>query len=80
MIRKEKNTTEHEYSLDRFEGDKAVLLDENDEELILPKKLLSKEIVEGKIVVLTISDNEVKQIEKEKQAKDILNEILDIKE
>ncbi len=74
----EKSKAEFEFSLDRFEGDKAVLMDENDEELILPKKLLPKEIVEGKIVILTIYDNEVKQLEKEKQAKDILNEILDI--
>ena len=78
-MKTEKGVVEHEYSLDRFEGDKAVLLDENDEELILPKKLLPKEIVEGKVVVISISDNETKRLEKEKQAKDILNEILDIK-
>ena len=74
----EKSKTESEFSLDRFEGDKAVLLDENDDELILPKKLLPKEIVEGKVLVLTISDKETAELEKEKQAKDILNEILDI--
>ena len=65
-----------ELSLDRIEGDMAVLLNENDEELVLNKKMLPKEAHEGDVVVLTISTLEAETKRREQKAKDLLNEIL----
>ena len=78
MKNKDNEITKFEFSLDRLEGDKAVLLTEDDEELIIPAKYLPKEAKEGEVLILTISTNEAETERKEKQAKEILNEILNI--
>jgi hypothetical protein len=65
-----------EFTLDRFEGDKAVLLDENDEQLILPSDYLPKTAKEGEILVLSIQTLEFEKKQREQKAKDLLNEIL----
>ena len=65
-----------ELSLDRIEGDMAVLLTESDEELIINKKMLPKEAQEGDVVVLTIATLEAETKRREQRAKDLLNEIL----
>jgi hypothetical protein len=73
-----KDTVSEEFVLDRFEEDKAVLiLDE--QEIILPKTLLPKEAKEGEALVLTIATNEAETKRREATAKEILNEILNIK-
>lgn len=65
-----------ELSLDRIEGDMAVLLAENDEELIINKKMLPKKAHEGEVMVLTIATAEAETKRREQKAKDLLNEIL----
>jgi hypothetical protein len=69
-----------ELSLDRIEGDMAVLLTENDEELVLNRKMLPKEAHEGEVMVLTIATAEAETKRREQRAKDLLNEILNPKE
>jgi hypothetical protein len=69
-----------EFTLDRFEGDKAVLLDENDEQLVLPSFYLPKNAKEGEILVLSIQTLESEKKQREQKAKDLLNEILNPKD
>ena len=65
----------HEFTIDRIEGDQAVLLDENDESFDLPAKLLPKEVKDGEIIVITIATEKAETKRREKTAKEILNEI-----
>ncbi len=69
----------HEFVLDRVEEDNAVLLDEDDQETLIPASLLPKEIADGESVVITVSALEAETREREKKAKDILNEIFQTK-
>ncbi len=66
----------HEFTLDRIEGDKAVLLDENDEPFDLPADLLPKDVKDGEVLVLTIATQQAETRRREQKAKEILNEIL----
>jgi flagellar basal body L-ring protein FlgH len=65
-----------ELTLDRIEGDKAVFLNKEDEEIILDKKMLPKAAKEGDVLVLTIATNDAETKQREQSAKSILNEIL----
>lgn len=60
-------------TIDRFEGDKAILKF-GDETLIIPKILLPKESKEGSDVFLQITID--KNNSSQETAKDIINEIL----
>jgi len=65
-----------ELSLDRIEGGKAVLLNEDDEEIILASKMLPRETKEGDVLIITIATDKAEAKRREQKAKDLLNEIL----
>lgn len=64
-----------QFSIDRFEGSSAVLVGEKIEVLI-PKKLIPKNLDEGDVIHLTLSSDEAETSKREKSAKKLLNEIL----
>ncbi|MFA5927097.1 MAG: DUF3006 domain-containing protein [Patescibacteria group bacterium] len=64
-----------ELTLDRFEGDRAILIVE-ESEFIVPKQYLPRNIKEGGVVCLSMAAIEVERKRREKAAKDLLNEIL----
>lgn len=64
---------------DRFEEDKAVLLTEKNVEIILPRELIAAEVHGGDMLTLTLTTDEDETAKKEKSAKELLNEILNIK-
>ena len=70
-----KESKEFNLILDRLEGDKAVLMNEKDE-CIIPKKMLPKDIVEGGVLIFKIASEKSETKNKEKVAKELLNEIL----
>lgn len=70
----------NEFTLDRFEGDKAVLLGADGQEIILPAKIFPKDAKEGDALILFITTDKEEKQKKEKLAKEILNEILGGKE
>lgn len=74
----EKGITIINLTFDRMEGSKAVLTSEKDEEIIVDKKLLPKEAIEGEYLVITFATDEAETKRREQKAKDILNEILNI--
>jgi len=63
------------FTLDRFEGSKAVLTGDK-REFVVPKKYIPKSVNEGDVVHLTIASDKVETGKREKKAKEILNEIL----
>jgi len=66
-----------QFTIDRFENDKVVLVDNFNNKIILPKNKINADFAEGDILNFQITkDQEVKK-EKEELAKKILNEILD---
>lgn len=76
MKNRSSKSARHEFILDRIEEDKAVLLDEDDQQTVIPAKLLPREITDGESVILTVCTADHDTAEREKKAKDILNEIL----
>jgi len=66
----------YKVELDHFEDDKAVLFSEDNVEIILPKKILPKEAVEGDTLILTLTTDKAEMARRDKTAKEILNEIL----
>jgi hypothetical protein len=66
-------------TIDRFEEENAVLLTENGEIIVWPKNKLPEGAVEGVILKFSILRNEEEEKEKREIAKEILNEIMDIK-
>ena len=62
-------------TLDRFENGHAVFVGER-EEVTLPKKIVPKNAKEGTIVHLSISTDELATLEKKKNAKELLNALL----
>jgi hypothetical protein len=71
----EKGIKKTKLELDRIEGEKAVLFDEEGVEIILPVGLLPKGIAEGDDIILTVASDEAEKQKNEQKAKDILNEI-----
>jgi len=65
-------------TIDRFEGDNAILITNDKKTITCPINLLPNNIKEGSVVVLTISEKKQATKNKTEQAKAILNEILDI--
>lgn len=74
----EKNTSIHEFAFDRIEGDRAVLISDDKIELILPKKMLPTDAKEGSVLSISISTDELETKKREKTAKELLNEILNV--
>jgi len=66
----------HELTLDRTEGETAVLLDADDEKIELPAMLLPKEVKDGEVLVITVATEKAETKRRETKAKEILNEIL----
>jgi hypothetical protein len=72
----EKGIRRIKLELDRIEDGKSVLFTDDGDEIVLPNKILPKEIVEGDYLVLTVATDEAEKSKKEQSAKDILNEIM----
>jgi hypothetical protein len=66
------------FTLDRFEEEKAVLLDEKNQEIVLQKNMLPKGIKDGAVLVITIATDGAETSQREKKAKEILNEIMKV--
>lgn len=64
------------FTLDRIDGDKAVLISNKDGKIVVPKKMLPKDLKEGDNIVAQFLSEENYSTEKNKKAKEILNEIL----
>lgn len=64
-----------ECAIDRFEGNAAVLLTPDKNEIVIPKKYLPKNIGEGGAVVVRINERAETEARREQTAKDILNEL-----
>jgi len=62
--------------IDRFEDNKAVLVLEDGQKLIINKELLSADSKESDVVYLGFSKDEQETIKQQKLAKNILQEIL----
>jgi len=65
-------------TLDRYEGDKAVLKTESGETVVWPKMRLPAGVREGSVMNFDIRDDRSAENEKKEMAKKILNEILDV--
>ncbi len=63
------------FSIDRLEGEKAVLKDADNNTIVWPRTKLPEEFQEGQNVLFDITGGEKKD---QTEAKDILNDILDI--
>lgn len=63
-------------TIDRFEGEKAVLIAENGEQIIWLKNKLPEQAREGMVLSFNIQNNEEAEKDKKELAKNILNEIL----
>jgi hypothetical protein len=72
----EKPEYSQEFTIDRIEGDQAVLRNQAGDEWLWPKTELPADAVGGKIVYLKMITNPAKSVDTQKMAKDILNEIL----
>lgn len=66
---------ETQFTIDRFEGDKAVLKD-NKNSIIWPKEKIPANASEGSVLNFKIFLDSEKEADNKKIAKDILNEIL----
>jgi hypothetical protein len=64
--------------IDRFEGEKAVLISTQKAEIILPKNLLPENSKEGGSLKLEIHDDKLSEEKNRELAKEILNEILHV--
>jgi len=63
-------------TIDRFEGEKAVLKTDDNESIIWPRKKLPEGVREGTVIAFNIGSDKEDAAKREQQAKDILNEIL----
>lgn len=66
-------------TVDRFEGDQAILVTDERESILWPKNKLPPEIKEGAVINFIIGGNEQTEESRRQAAKDILNEILEVK-
>ena len=67
-------------TIDRFEEDKAVLKTDNNQTIVWPKNKLPENVKEGSVLAFKILTDEDSEKNQRNQAKDILNEILNVKE
>ncbi|MDP2754058.1 MAG: DUF3006 domain-containing protein [Nitrospirota bacterium] len=63
-------------TIDRFEGEKAVLIAESGEQIIWPKNKLPEQAREGMVLSFNVQNSEEAEKDKKELAKNILNEIL----
>ena len=64
-----------EFIVDRFEGSNAILVGEHNE-VVVPKKMIPKNVKEGGVVHLTLSSDEAETKKRGDDAKKLLNESL----
>jgi hypothetical protein len=76
MKKTEKGITHLDVILDRIEEDKAVLQVAGGSDFIIDRKYLPKEAKEGESLVVTFATNQADTYQREKKAREILNEIL----
>lgn len=69
-----------ELTIDRIEDNKVVLLTQDQETIVWPKSKLPAEVKEGETLYFSIKGLHDKDEGEKSQAKDILNEILNIEE
>ena len=65
-------------TIDRFEGEKAVLVTDDGDQIIWPQSKLPAHAQAGNVVSLVLVDEQIKDPDNEKLARNILNEILKI--
>ncbi len=63
-------------TIDRFEGDVAVIITNDRSQIIWPKNKLDANFKEGDAILFNISNSQEQKEQKNNKAKDILNEIL----
>jgi ABC-type uncharacterized transport system YnjBCD ATPase subunit len=63
-------------TIDRFEGDQAVLKTEDNATIIWPKEKLPKNANAGSVLLFAVTNDVKGEEDSKKLAKDILNEIL----
>jgi len=63
-------------TIDRIEGDKAVLKTGDGQTILWPKEKLPGEAKEKSVLAFSVNTDEKEEVAKEKLAKNILNEIL----
>jgi hypothetical protein len=66
-----------ELKVEKFENDKVILLTEDNDKIVWPRRQLPPEVKEGSLIAFAINDQATKPDNKE-LAKDILNELLDV--
>ena len=76
MAKTNKDMQKIRLTLDRIEEENAVLFDEENAKISLPRHFLPKDLREGSALVLTVATDEADTASREKKAKEILNEIL----
>lgn len=76
MKKTEKGITHLDVRLDRIEEDKAVLQVADGSDFIIDRKYIPKEAREGESLVVTFATNQADTDQREKKAREILNEIL----
>jgi len=64
------------FTIDRFEGDKAVLIDSNGQTTIWPKNKLPAGVHEGSGLNFDIAEKTEREKRDKQTAKDIINEII----
>ena len=64
------------FTIDRFEEDKAVLVDENGQSIIWPGDKLPSNLHEGSALIFEINEEAEREKKDRQQAKDIINEII----
>jgi len=68
-----------ELTIDRLEGERVVLIDQDQNVFVWPKNVLGKNVHEGKLLVVELRDpSDKEKNESVASAKDILNEVLDL--
>jgi hypothetical protein len=64
------------FTIDRFEADKAVLIDSQGKSVIWPKASLPGGMHEGSALNFDIATDQERELRDKKTAKDIINEII----
>ncbi len=68
-----------ELTVDRIEGERVVLIDQEQNIFVWPKKVLGEGIYEGQLLVVELRDPRQKETkESQISAKEILNEVLNL--
>ena len=67
-----------ELKVDKFENDKAILLTEDNDAVVWPRRQLPPDIKEGSLIAFSINDQPANQPDNKELAKNILNELLDV--